>query len=569
MIKKTVILILFLVTLNLNSQSLNLNESHIIDLIRSKEISGEFKSDLSFNVLPIDINSSSFVIDSSIFDKKKYSPTLISSLDNKFKFKILPIDYKLEYNSHHPYNRNNGSLIPNKGFQNLISTGFFIKIGPLSVQLKPEFVYSENLNFPGFPESHYPIIWAKRYDGWNAIDTPERFGSIRHNMKLLGQSYVKFNYKKLSLGVSNENIWWGPSIRNSIMMSNHARGFKHISFNTTSPVTTPIGNFEWQILSGRLEMSGYTPPNTDASYAGRKLYFKKWNQNGVYDDWRYLQALILNYNPKWIKNLSVGIIRWAQMYSALVEGKYYWMEGSTSYFPLFSNLFRSNDKNVDTEEQVDQAGGIYFKWKWPDAKAEFYGEFHYNDSKWNLRDLLLDSDHASGKTLGLRKVFKTKKNTNYLFSWEWTKLESSAGRLLRSNGSWYRHRYVMHGYTNFGEVLGAGIGPGSNSQYISISQIGSNKKVGLGLEIIEQDNDFNYYAFESAKDFRRYWKDINLHINFSKKFKNLYTSLNMIYSRSLNYQWELEDLIEPYYHAGNDVNNFHTTLNITYQIPIK
>ena len=154
MIKKTVILILFLVTLNLNSQSLNLNESHIIDLIRSKEISGEFKSNLSFNILPIDINSSSFVIDSSIFDKKKYSPTLISSLDNKFKFKILPIDYKLEYNSHHPYNRNNGSLIPNKGFQNLISTGFFIKIGPLSVQLKPEFVYSENLNFPGFPESH-------------------------------------------------------------------------------------------------------------------------------------------------------------------------------------------------------------------------------------------------------------------------------------------------------------------------------------------------------------------------------------------------------------------------------
>ena len=75
MIKKTVILILFLVTLNLNSQSLNLNESHIIDLIRSKEISGEFKSDLSFNVLPIDINSSSFVIDSSIFDKKIFADT--------------------------------------------------------------------------------------------------------------------------------------------------------------------------------------------------------------------------------------------------------------------------------------------------------------------------------------------------------------------------------------------------------------------------------------------------------------------------------------------------------------
>ena len=29
--------------------------------------------------------------------------------------------------------------------------------------------------------------------------------------------------KGFSLGISNENIWWGPSIRNSIMMSNHAK----------------------------------------------------------------------------------------------------------------------------------------------------------------------------------------------------------------------------------------------------------------------------------------------------------------------------------------------------------
>ena len=46
------------------------------------------------------------------------------------------------------------------------------------------------------------------------------------------------------------------------------------------------------------------------------------------------------------------------------------------------------------------------------------------------------------------------------------KLNKSARRLLRSNGSWYRHTYVCMGIQNFGEVLGAGIGPGSNSQYI-------------------------------------------------------------------------------------------------------
>ena len=65
---------------------------------------------------------------------------------------------------------------------------------------------------------------------------PERFGNKRHNYFLLGQSSVKLNYQKFFFGISNENLWWGPSIRNSIMMSNHAQGFKHITFNTNKPI---------------------------------------------------------------------------------------------------------------------------------------------------------------------------------------------------------------------------------------------------------------------------------------------------------------------------------------------
>ena len=43
---------------------------------------------------------------------------------------------------------------------------------------------------------------------------------------------------------------------------------------------------------------------------------------------------------------------------------------------------------------------------WKDSKAEIYAEFHHNDSKQNLRDLLLDSDHARAATIGLQKIFK-------------------------------------------------------------------------------------------------------------------------------------------------------------------
>jgi hypothetical protein len=553
-----------------NSQTINLNESYLTDYLRTSQLLGEFKSDISFTLIPLDIGKNGLDIDKEIFNTEQYASTLLTFFKGKGKIKILPIDYNIEFNSHHPYNRNNGSMIPNRGYQHIISTGVFLELGPLSIQLKPEYLFSENKDFQGFgegPNGHYSDIWANRFKLWNKIDMPERFGEKKHNKTLIGQSSIRLNYKGLSFGVSNENIWWGPSIRNSIMMSNHARGFKHITFNTTKPLKTKIGNFEWQVISGRLESSGFTPPNTDYEYAGTKLYVPKINQLGETNDWRYLQGYIITYSPKWVSGLSLGFTRWVQMYSALVRGKYWWMEGNPTWFPAFSNIFRKNDKSVDYEMQTDQALGVFLRWLWKDSKAEIYVDYNHNDSKQNIRDLMLDSDHSRAVTIGLQKVFQIK-NDNFLFSWEWTQMEQTASRLLRNASSWYMHSFVYDGYTNNGEVLGAGIGPGSNSHYFALNRIRDKEKIGIALEIIDQDNDFYHETFASARDPRRYWKDFNLHINFSKKYKHFWLSSNLMYSRSLNYKWDLDDTATEYYHPGNDVNNFHATIKLAYLIPL-
>ena len=371
----------------------------------------------------------------------------------------------------------------------------------------------------------------------------------------------------MSLGVSNENIWWGPSIRNSIMMSNHARGFKHITFNTTKPLKTKIGNFEWQVLSGRLESSRHLPAGSDRQHGGTNLYVPKFNQIPEYDDWRYLQGYTITYSPKWVPGLSLGFIRWVQMYSAQVKGRYTWMPGNPTWFPAFSNLFRKNDSNGDLEAQADQAAGVFLRWLWKDSNAEIYVDYDHNDSKFNIRDLILDSDHSRAVTVGLQKVFKIS-GDNYLFSWEWTQMEQTASRLLRNAQSWYEHINTLDGYTNEGEVLGAGIGPGSNSHYFSLNRIRDKEKLGIAIEIIDQDNDFYHEAFSSALDSRRNWKDFNLHLSFSKKYKHLWLSSNLMCSRSVNYQWDLDDTATPYYHPGNNVNNFHMTLKIAYLIPL-
>jgi len=555
-----------------NSQTINLNESYLTDYLRTAQLLGKFKNEISFTLKPFDIGENGLIINDTIFNIENYAPTISTFFNGKGKIKLIPIDYNIEFNSRHPYNRNNGSMIPNRGYQHIISAGIYAEIGPISIQLKPEHLFSENKDFEGFgegPNGHYPFIWSKRYKLWNHIDMPERFGTKQHNENLIGQSSVRLNFKGLSIGISNENIWWGPSIRNSIMMSNHARGFKHITFNTTKPLKTKIGNFEWQLISGRLESSGFTPPNTDFEYAGTKLYIPKINQLGETNDWRYIQGYTVTYSPKWISGLSLGLIRWVQMYSALVRGKYsYFMKGNPSWFPVFSNIFRKNDKSVDYEMQTDQALGVFLRWLWKDSKAEVYAEYNHNDSKNNLRDLLLDSDHSRAVTIGLQKIFKIK-NDNFLFSWEWTQMEQTASRLLRNAGSWYQHSYIYDGYTNKGEVLGAGIGPGSNSHYFALNRIRNKEKAGIAFEIIDQDNDFYHEAFSSAKDQRRYWKDFNFHLNFSKKLNQFWISSNLIYSRSLNYQWDLDDTATPYHHPGNDVNNFHANIKLIYLITFK
>lgn len=563
-----------LFSLGTYSQTLNLNNPLFENNLRRAQLNGNINSNISFTLRPLDLNN--YNIDKEVFDFNQYSPTQLSFFNGNGKLKILPVDYNINYSSHHPYNRNNGSMITNNGYQQLISAGLYFELGPLSIQLKPEHIYAENKNYDGFWEGHYDVIWARRYILWNRIDLPERFGEEAYKKTTFGQSSIRLNYKSLSLGISSENIWWGPSIRNGIMMSNNAQGFNHITFNTRRPIKTAIGNFEFQLVTGRLEPSGFKPPSIDRTYAGTKLFVPKINQTGRTGDWRFFQGYSFTYSPKWISGLHLGLIRWTQMYGSMFEGNYTWISedprykgASIGWFPIFNNFLRKNDKIQPFESETDQAAGGFFRWVWEDSKTEIYGEFNYNDSKVNLRDLLLDSDHARAVTLGILKLFDSKKdNSQYEFHWEWTQMEQTASRLLRNAGSWYMHSRVYHGYTNNGEVIGAGIGPGSNSQYFSIAKLNENQRLGGALEIIDQDNDFYYMAFEDNNDFRKYWKDFNFHLFYEKKFKDFWASFNIMYSRSLNYQWELvNDSNLPYHQPGRDVNNFHVSINMTYLIP--
>ena len=75
-------------------------------------------------------------------------------------------------------------------------------------------------------------------------------------------------------------------------------------------------------------------------------------------------------------------------YSNLTDEELKLLDYAINSTLAFSNIaLRKNDKVEPYEKETDQAASIFFRWVWEDSKAEIYGEFNHNDSKFNFRDL--------------------------------------------------------------------------------------------------------------------------------------------------------------------------------------
>jgi hypothetical protein len=435
---------------------------------RRMQIKGELDSNSSFTIRPIHYSAIP-EIDSSVD-----LPCLLIEPNNRNSFsfpkgkgiaRLLPVTLKQQYNSHHPYGWNDGSMIQAKGYQNQLSFGLYSKIGILSIQLQPEFVYAQNSNFSTFPGTHSDSTWKSYYYVLNRIDDPEKYGNGSYAKFFPGQSSIRLNYKKLSLGVSTENLWWGPGIRNSLVMSNTAPGFQHITFNTTSPLVSPIGSFEWQVVSGILKNSDILPGDTTRKFEGQSLYIPK------IDGDRYLNGMVITWQPKWTKGLFLGASRMFYLYKSDVQ------KSLNGYLPIVANLFKGGKVEREDSKRRDQMLSVFFRLILPKEKAELYAEYGRNDHSSDLRDLLVEPEHARAYIIGFKKLFETPKQREIELLMELTHLHNPPTSRVRELEGWYTHYQVRQGYTNLGQVIGAGIGPGSNSQTLGINWIkGIEKK---------------------------------------------------------------------------------------------
>jgi hypothetical protein len=459
----------------------------------------------------------------------------------------LPFSSTIQYNSHHPYGWNDGAMIPAKGLQTTISGGIAATVGKFSLVLKPELVYAKNPEFEGFSTENGDIYWAEMYKLLNKIDMPERFGSNAYHKILPGQSSIRYNTGSFSAGVSTENIWWGPGRYNALVMSNNAPGFAHITVNTVKPIETGIGSFEGQLIAGSLSSSGIFPPDTNRYYNGVRLYQAKQEKA------RYVTGFMLSWQPKWVKGLFVGFAKTSYLYSSDL--------GIADIFPL-DGLIRSGSEKAGKKASL---GSLFARYVMPEERAELYFEYGRNDKSASLINIIADNRYARGYVAGFRKLFASRRKHFIEFAAEFTQLQLPTAGLVQQAVSWYAHPSVRQGYTHEGQVLGSGIGPGSNSQLVDISWVKDFTKVGLRFERITRNNDFYYSAFVHTDDFTRHWIDISTTLHADWQYKQFIFSSRMGLIRSLNYEWYIFPGLG-YFKNGYDVLNFHANVSVAFRL---
>ena len=427
---------------------------------------------------------------------------------------LLPINFLQKNNSHHPYGWNDGPLSFSKGYQFVGSGGFYMRLGNIHLTLMPEFfkTASDPYEISGY--------WGQRTSALSKLT--------------LGQSSLRIDLGPLSVGVSTQNLWLGPGIYSSLLMSNNAPGFNHFSVQTNRPIITPLGSFQINVVGGTLTY------NKGQGFENANLKL-----NGNTDHTNYLSLLSVSYSPAFFKNFYLTANRAftlpTQKEPSSKLSDYYLI----ALKPFYRNVYEDNSLPID---QV-LSGSV--KYVFPKEHAEVYFEYGWNDGKSNSRDLILDMSHSAASIFGLKKIQYLNEKTYLNFEAEATQMSQRPSYLQRNAGNWYVHS--NGGYINENQILGAGSGWGNDVQTFALSINKGWNKYGIKFQHISHDRIWatNILAYDGGVP---YWDDYAYGIQLKQKYKHFLFNLNMEWVNSKNYLWQ----------NNNKVSNLYLFLNTIY-----
>ena len=388
----------------------------------------------------------------------------------------IPAELHAVYNSQIPFSMNEGGTWAGRGEAWLVTGGFDAHLGKVRLLFAPQFALSANRWWRVRDSTHFPVplLPANRngngymfawYGAPYTIDLPLRYGDVNLARLGFGQSSLSVDAKALTTGFSTENEWWGPGVRNAIILSNNAPGFPHLFLRSSRPLDARIGLVEFRWLSGA-------------------LYESKWFDADPTNDVRSIAAFAATITSQRAPGLTLGFAR--SVYSTASGSG----PSLFRFFDVLRNTGHPNDRpfgdSTLTPGGSDQVYSIFGRWVMPESGIETYAELGRTEFPKSLRDFLVYPSHTIGYTLGLQW---NKPQGRSRIQAEVTDLEQSSSFRDRPIGSWYTSRRVIQGYTNQGQTLGAAIGPGSSSEYVAWDYLPASWRAGVYLGRIRWNED--------------------------------------------------------------------------------
>jgi hypothetical protein len=389
---------------------------------------------------------------------------------------LLPASSFTSYNTEFPQGDDDGALWQGRGASGILRAGLQASWDWGYARLYPEWWFAQNLDYSRAPNAGQPTI----EDYGVGLDRLQAYGTRVYQNLSLGQSQLRLRRYGFTLGFGTENVRFGPAEIQNVLMSDNAAGFPKIDLGTDGPLVTPFGAIEARFFWGQTTKT-------------------KWFDSDRSTDERLMVGGLLSYSPPFLDNMSFGFQR---LFHSPWKTADAW-----KVFQFFDDTvwkkYRGKYSGLGgAEDDVDQVLSFTWEWRLPETGSRAYVEWARNDHANDITDFLMQPEHSDGYVLGLQQKIEVSAATRILFSFEMADVGNNIGTIIRRTGSWYRQR--VGGYTNDGQVMGAPMGPGSNSQELNVYLQRDNWFVGLGAQRMVYDADYFYTIYTADGDYLKY-----------------------------------------------------------------
>lgn len=402
----------------------------------------------------------------------------LSGINQDIKLRLYgPVFYN-SYNPTVPFGQNDGALWQGAGYNASLTTGVRLEGFGFELTFKPQIVFSQNnpwdyLQGPSdkFSPYGYFAIPGAPSRAVKQIDIVQRYGEDPLFNFNWGDSEIRYTWKTLTIGFGTQSPWLGSSWLNPQLGSNHADPYLKldVGFRKT-PVINPfnqkyLGEIEGRMWLGKLEQSDYIDVKNKI--------------NGVYVDFnqdRMITMGSLSFSPSFINGFTIGMNRLFLTY---------WRPDNLSYFFRLFNFKHDNATGSGNDE--DQKVALYADWLFPNEGFEVYGELGIDDFSAHE---IPNPFHTAIYTLGIKQIINHDNGLKGLFNLEWNANEMSQDYQMQyPYGGYYFHSFIKQGFTNNGQIIGAGTAPMGSSQYIGYTLYYPKGKTTFRLHRYCNDNN--------------------------------------------------------------------------------